>query len=75
MRLIGATEAVICQQKPVAIQKRLDESYPGTAKRAANGGAAIHWVDETALVNTDVRGGGCAHGGKTAVVRVARRFR
>ncbi|HEY1255697.1 MAG TPA: hypothetical protein VGF01_13040, partial [Terracidiphilus sp.] len=33
-------------------------SYPEIAKRAKTEGAEIHWGDETAVVNTDVRGRG-----------------
>ena len=58
------------EQNPVAIQGWLDESYPAIAKRAATEGAEIHWGDETALVNTDVRGRGYAPKGKTPVARV-----
>ena len=58
------------EQNPVAIQGWLDESYPAIAKRAATEGAEIHWGDETALVNTDVRGRGYAPKGKTPVAHV-----
>jgi transposase len=58
------------EQNPVAIQKWLDESYPMIAKRAATEGAEIHWGDETALVNSDVRGRGYAPKGKTPIARV-----
>lgn len=30
--------------------------YPGIQERARREGAEIHWADETALTNTDVRG-------------------
>ena len=46
------------EKSPVAVQKWLDESYPEIAKRAKTEGAEIHWGDETAVVNTDVRGRG-----------------
>ena len=59
------------EQNPAAIQKWLDESYPAIAKRAKTQGAEIHWGNETALVNTDVRGRGYAPKGKTPVARVA----
>lgn len=58
------------EQNPQAIQKWLDESYPNIAKRASIEGAEVHWGDETALVNTDVRGRGYAPKGKTPVTRV-----
>jgi hypothetical protein len=34
----------------------LDEQYPVIAARARAEDAEVHWGDETALVNTDVRG-------------------
>jgi hypothetical protein len=38
------------------VQKWLDESYPEIKQRAKEEDAEIHWGDETAVVNTDVRG-------------------
>ncbi len=58
------------EQNPVAIQKWLDETYPTIAKRATSEGAEVHWGDETAIVNTDVRGRGFAPRGQTPVARV-----
>jgi len=58
------------EQNPVAIQSWLDETYPAIAERAKDEGAEIHWGDETALVNTDVRGRGFAPRGQTPVARV-----
>jgi transposase len=58
------------EQNPVAMQQWLNESYPTIAKRASIEGAEIHWGDETALVNTDVRGRGFAPRGQTPVTRV-----
>ncbi len=55
------------EKSPVAVQKWLDESYPEIAKRAKTEGAEIHWGDETAVVNTDVRGRGYAPKGDTPV--------
>ena len=53
-------------QRPEAVtQWLLDEQHPGIAKRARTEGGAIHWGDETALVNSDVRGRGFAPKGKT----------
>ncbi len=43
------------------------EEYPAIAKRAKSEGGEIHWGDETALVNTDVRGRGYAPKGQTPV--------
>jgi transposase len=45
----------------------LDTQYPAIASQAASEGAQIHWADETALVNTDVRGRGFAPKGHPPV--------
>ena len=45
----------------------LDETYPAIAERAKEEHAEIHWGDETALVNTDVRGRSYAPRGQTPV--------
>ena len=58
------------EQNPAAVGKWLDESYPQIAQRAKTEGAEIHWGDETALVNTDVRGRGYAPRGQTPVAHV-----
>ena len=55
------------EQSPVAVQEWLDNSYPEIAKRAKAEGGEIHWGDETAVVNTDVRGRSFAPRGKTPV--------
>jgi transposase len=55
------------EQRPEAVKKWLDEEYPAIAKRAKSEGGEIHWGDETALVNTDVRGRGYAPKGQTPV--------
>jgi transposase len=55
------------EQRPEAVQAWLDEEYPAIEARARKEGAEIHWGDETALVNTDVRGRGYAPAGKTPV--------
>jgi len=55
------------EQSPEAVQKWLDESYPAIARRAKEEDAEVHWGDETALVNTDVRGRGYAPKGRTPV--------
>ncbi len=56
------------EQKPEAVQAWLQGEYPGIEQRARAEGAEIHWGDETALVNTDVRGRSFAPKGKTPVV-------
>lgn len=55
------------EQRPEAVQAWLDEQYPQIERRAKAEGAEIHWGDETALVNTDVRGRSYAPKGKTPV--------
>lgn len=54
-------------QRPEAVQAWLDEGYPAIGQRARSEGAGIHWGDETAVVNTDVRGRCYAPAGKTPV--------
>ena len=55
------------EQSPEAVRTRLDETYPAIAERAKEEHAEIHWGDETALVNTDVRGRSYAPRGQTPV--------
>ena len=55
------------EQRPEAVQVWLNEQYPDIEARAITEGAEIHWGNETALVNTDVRGRSYAHAGKTPV--------
>lgn len=55
------------EQRPQAVKDWLDKQYPEIAKRAKVEGAEIHWGDETAVVNTDVRGRSYAPKGKTPV--------
>ena len=55
------------EQRPEAVQKWLDEEYPAIEACAKTEGGEIHWGDETALVNTDVRGRSFAPRGKTPV--------
>ena len=56
------------EQSPAAMQAWLQGQYPAIEQRARSEGAEIHWGDETALVNTDVRGRSFAPAGKTPVV-------
>ncbi len=56
------------EQSPAAVQAWLQGEYPAIEQRARAQGAEIHWGDETALVNTDVRGRSFAPTGKTPVV-------
>ena len=55
------------EQSPAAVQAWLEGEYPAIEQRARSEGAEIHWGDETALVNTDVRGRSYAPAGKTPV--------
>jgi transposase len=55
------------EQRPEAVRQWLDEPYPAIAERAKVEGGEIHWGDETALVNTDVRGRSYAPAGQTPV--------
>lgn len=58
------------EQRPEAVQTWLDEHYPAIEAQAKAEGGEIHWGDETALVNTDVRGRSYAPAGKTPVAYV-----
>lgn len=58
------------EQSPAAAGKWLDESYPEIKQRAKQEEAEIHWGDETAVMNTDVRGRGLAPKGQTPVACV-----
>lgn len=58
------------EQSPAAVQAWLDEDYPAIAQRAKAEKAEIHWGDETALVNTDVRGRSFAPRGQTPIAKV-----
>ena len=55
------------EQRPEAVKKWLDDEYPKIAAKARAEAGEIYWGDETALVNTDVRGRCFAPKGKTPV--------
>jgi transposase len=55
------------EQCPEAVQVWLKDTYPSIAAKAKAEGGEIHWGDETALTNTDVRGRGYAPVGQTPV--------
>jgi hypothetical protein len=55
------------EQRPEAVKAWLDEHYPAMAGRAKLEDAGIHWGDETAVVNTDVRGRGYSPKAQTPV--------
>jgi len=57
----------VYEQSPAAVKEWLDKQYPQIAQRAKAEGAEVHWGDETALVNTDVRGRSFAPKGRTPV--------
>jgi len=57
------------EQKPEAVKAWLDETYPEIAKRAKAENAEIHWADETAVMNADVRGRSCSPRGRTPATR------
>ena len=56
---------VAYEQKPEAVREWLATAYPSIAARAKAENAEIHWADETAVMNTDVRGRSYAPRGKT----------
>ena len=58
------------ERSPAAVQAWLEGQYPAIERRAKREGAEIHWGDETALVNTDVRGRSYAPAGRTPVAMV-----
>ena len=55
------------EQRPEAVQAWLEGQYRAIEQRARHEGAEIHWGDESALVNTDVRARSYAASGKTPV--------
>ena len=55
------------EQRPEAVKAWLDEHYLAIEAKAKAEGGEIHWGDETALVNTDVRGRSYAPAGETPV--------
>lgn len=57
------------EQQPKAVKKWLDEQYPEIEQRASAEGAEIHWGDETAVMNTDVRGRSYSPRGQTPETR------
>ncbi len=57
------------EQQSEAVRKWLDEEYPRIATKARMEGAEIHWTDETAVVNTDVRGRSYSPRGQTPETR------
>ena len=66
MQIVGLS-GLSYEQRPEAVQAWRDEQCPEIEKRAKAEVGEIHWGDETALVNTDVRGRSYAPAGKTPV--------
>ena len=55
------------EQRPEAVKQWLVHEYPAIETRAKQEDAEIHWGDETAVVNTDVRGRGYHPKGQTPI--------
>lgn len=60
---------VAYERKPEAVKRWLSEEYPAIAARAKAEGAEIHWADETAVMNNDVRGRSYSPRGITPTTR------
>jgi transposase len=63
------------EQRPEAVQTWLKQEYPEIEHRAKAEGAEIHWAEEAALVNTDVRGRSYSLKGQTPVTMAVGRTR
>jgi transposase len=59
------------EQRPEAVKKWLNETYPQIAADAKKEAAEIHWGDETGLRSDDHRGRGYAPKGMTPLKRVS----
>jgi transposase len=59
------------EQRPEAVKRWLEEEYPAIEQRAKEENGEIQWGDETALVNTDVRGRSYAPRGQTPVTHAS----
>lgn len=57
------------EQKPEAVKQWLQEDYPAISSRAKAENAEIHWADETAVMNSDVRGRSYSPRGRTPSTR------
>ena len=57
------------EQKPEAVKEWLNTTYPSISQRAKAENAEIHWADETAVMNTDVRGRSYSPRGQTPTTR------
>lgn len=58
------------EQNPKAVQRWLDDEYPGIKSRARKENAEIYWGDETGMRNDSQHERGYAPKGKTPVVRL-----
>ncbi len=59
------------EQRPVEVQKWLQDVYPSIIDRAKQEGAEIHWGDETGIRSDSQHGRGYAPKGKTPVIRLS----
>lgn len=59
------------EQRPEAVQKWLEDDYPGIARRAKAEGAEISWADETAASSVAHYARGYAPRGKTPVLALS----
>jgi len=59
------------EQRPVEVQKWLQDVYPSITDRAKQEGAEIHWGDETGIRSDSQHGRGYAPKGKTPVIRLS----
>ena len=60
---------VAYEQKPEAVKQWLGEEYPAISARAKAENAEIHWADETAVMNSEVRGRSYSPRGVTPTTR------
>lgn len=58
------------EQRPEAVKAWLEEQYPAIAAQAKAEKGEIHWGDETAIMNNDVRGRSYSPKGETPVTYV-----
>jgi transposase len=59
------------EQRPVEVQRWLDEQYPAIEARAKREGSEIHWGDETGLRSDSQHGRSYAPKGKTPAIRLS----
>lgn len=59
------------EQRPEAVKKWLEESYPEIQARAKEEGAEIHWGDETGIRSDTQHGRSYSPKGQTPVIRLS----